>query len=243
MKKFLTLILILILSLLTCGFAGCGETQEEDNQVEPYVIATFYAIESYNTVTGMVRQVSAYGAQPYIIVKTPELEGWYVTFSSDNEKMLTVDADGRCEVWSGGTCYVTVTYTNGVDKVCDIVSMYNTHWNRDIELYFRAPGLDPTGDNVNHTWSMNAGEAVELTPLLVYSAKMFYDTEIRSVTSTDESVVAFEDGKLVPKKAGTATVVIDCTWRGLTSTSYGPGGNPGTGSADLKRTVTVIVNG
>ena len=118
MKKFLTLILILIISLLTCGFAGCGETQEEDNQVKPYVKATFYALEGYNSVTGIMRQTSAYGAQPYIVVETPELEGWYVTFSSDNEQMLTVDADGRCEVWRGGTCYVTVTYTNGVDKVC-----------------------------------------------------------------------------------------------------------------------------
>ena len=243
MKKVLTLILILITSVLSCGFAGCGETQEPETQVEPYVKATFYMLTSYNAVTGIMRQTSSYGAQPYIVVETPDLEGWYVTFSSDNEKMLTVDETGKCDIWSGGTVYITVTYTNGVDKVTDIVSMYNTHWNRDIDVFYRADGLDPAGDFMSSNWTMTVGNDVELTPLVVYSAKMFYDGEIRSVTSTDESILAFEDGKLVPKKAGTVTIVIDCTWRGLTSSSYGAGGNPGTGSADLKRTITVTVNG
>ena len=246
MKKVLTILLILIVSVLSFGIVGCDNAEKEP-KVEPYILASLYPVEGYNAVTGMMRQVGVIGQKPYIRVEHPNLEGWYVTYSSDNETMLTIDDEGRCDVWRAGTVYITVTYTNGVDKVTDMLSMYNTHWNRDIDVFFRAPGLD-TGDRLTSFWSMTVGNDIELNPLLVFSSGQFDDCILESVTSSDEEILAFEDGKLVAKQPGVVEIVVDCSWRGYTYKSWSGGGGSGTGntdsgSADLRRTITVTVNG
>ncbi len=242
MKKVLTLLLTLTVLLLSFGFASCGETEMEET-AEPYVIATVFPQEGRNDYTGIVRQVGTIGGKPLIKVETPNLDGWYVTFSSDNEKMLTVDEDGYCDIIRGGTVYVTVTYTNGVDKVTDIVSWYNHHWNRDIELYFRGEGMDPPGDYMRSSWEFSLGTPVALEPLLVFPTGEFRDVIIRSVDIVDESVLTYENGVLTPVSAGTTDIEIDCSWRGYTSSSWtGSSSHGGTGSADLHRKITVTVS-
>ncbi len=248
MKKVLTLLITIILCFLSFGLTACGGTEEgnskyDTQEVQPYIIASLYPVEGRNTVTGIYRQVGCIGNKPLIRVETPELEGWYVTYASDNERMCTVDENGRCEVFRAGTVYITVTYTNGVDKVTDILSMYNTHWNRDIDVFFRGEGLDPAGDFMSKEWTMSLGSPVTLTPLLVFSSGMFDDCEIMSINIADKGVLTYENGVLTPVSAGSTKIVIDCTWRGFTSTSFaGDSTYGGTGSADLKREITVTVS-
>ncbi len=231
---------------MSLGFVACGETEGgkgdyDTSEVQPYVIASPYPVEGRNDITGIIRQIGTIGNKPYIKVETPNLEGWYVTYTSDNENMLTVDENGKCEVWRGGTVYVTVTYTNGIDKVTDVVTFYNYHWNRDIDLFFRDEGMD-SGDYMMTEWNLSVGDAKELKPILAFSSGLFYDAIIESVTITDESVLSYENGVLTPLKAGKTDIVIDCSWRGYNSTSWDSGDTYGTGSADLKRTITVTVS-
>ncbi len=243
MKRILILLLTLIISLLSLGFISCGAEEGNDkSEVEPYVVAYVYPQSTdsgRNAVTGLFRRTMTLGGTDYIKVETPELEGWYVTYVSDNENMLTVDENGVCTILRAGTVYVTVTYTNGVDKVTDIVSWYNTHWNRQVDVFYRGEGMDPhlAADN----WTFTLGQPKEINPTLYFSGHYYDDAIIDKVTFSEEGVLSYENGVLTPLAKGTVTMTIECDWRGYKYNSWT--GNEGeTGSANLRRVITVTVN-
>lgn len=247
MRKILTLILSLITLLLSFGFASCGEPEGEvdkGNNVEPYIIAKVSPGAGRNQFSAHYYCTGRLGANVIFKCETPELEGWYITYSCDNvDKIHLNEEDGTYEGYKAGICYITVTYTNGVDKVTDMVCCYYGNFNEDIDVFFRSdPGLDK-GDYMSLNWQLTSGKSVVLEPLLIYYNRSFDDAIIKSVTIEDNSILSYEDGVLTALSAGTTKIVIDCTWRGYTYKSWGAGSSSsGSGSADLRREITVTVS-
>ena len=244
MRKFLILILCLVTAFLSFGFASDSESEKEANEIEPYIIAKVTNVSGRNQYNALYYCTGKLGTKVAFTCETPELDGWYITYSCDNvDKIHLNEEEGTYEGYIHGTSYITVTYTNGVDKVTDMICCYYGHYNEDIDVFFRSdPGLDK-GDNMSLNWQLSVGKFVELDPLLIYNNRSFDDAVIRSVTIDDSSILSYENGVLTALSAGTTKIKIDCTWRGYTSNSWKESSSSGgSGSADLYREITVTLS-
>ena len=139
-------------------------------------------------------------------------------------------------------CYL-IDKNNIHNNSVQVLNQYiNNDGNYDIDVFFRSySGLDKT--EMLNKWQLSLDTPVELTPKLFYRNKSFDDAIIESITVEDESILSYENGVLTPLKTGTTKIIIDCSWRGYTYTSWDNGGKrEGTGSADLRREVVVTVS-
>ena len=242
MKKFLLILLTLIVSALSLGFASCGEAEVEP-EVEPYIIAKLSPSCSRNQHSALYYATGVLGQVVTFVCETPKLEGWYITYSADNVDKTPVDEEnGKYEAYNTGICYITVTYTNGIDKVTDMICCYYDHRNLEIDVFFSSNSGLYTTEKMSKNWELSLGTPIELSPILFFNNKRFDDAIISSITIEDQSILSYENGVLTPLSAGTTKILIDCTWRGYNSTSWGNKGKEGTGSADLKREITVTVS-
>ena len=131
------------------------------------------------------------------------VEGAYITWSSDNIAVASVD-NGVVEALSNGEARITATYGDA-SASCTVKVTFGSE----------TPSIYLSDNKLN--LSMADNDYYTLSPLVRINGKSFNDG-VFTYTSSDESKLKIENGKLIPIAVTDTpvTVTISATWRGLT---------------------------
>ena len=187
-----------------------------------------------------------FGGTPNVLVEHPDIEGWYVIYSSSNENLFPVNDFGVVTMKSfPGRFTITATFTNGIDSVSASAEFYSYYQyskrNYPVEAFY--VGDPASGSNydtsydmtkLTNQWSIKLGRSHDLKPYIFFNNRgPHYDANIK-VDIEDKSVVTYSNGKFNPLKKGSTTVTITAEWRTITHTLYPK-------SSYLQRVVTLNV--
>ena len=207
------------------------------------------------------------GDTVFVEVKVPKIDGWYLTYEANfpDKVQVTQRASGKgfdLYLTSEGCTYrFKAVYTNGIEVVkSEEMIIYFEHWNKHLGFYFM-PGEPTNYDttafyaNTNYykeyTVPLNGQVKFENLRIQFGPSLIYYDPEIETVVIEDESIVTYDKEEMALKglKAGTTKVTVygkwfDIrwdTWTNVREYEQPPMVKDGTGSANLKREMTITV--
>lgn len=120
-----------------------------------------------------------------------------ITYSSDNEAVATVDADGTITAVSAGSATITATTENGQTATCAVT----------VPPYASSITMDATLDLV-------VKDSATLSPVLSPDGCV---NEAITWTSSDESIATVSNGKVTAVAPGTATITATTDISGCTA--------------------------
>ena len=134
----------------------------------------------------------------YTVVPEDTTDSRDVTYTTSNEAVATVDANGNIAALSEGTAIITLTGANGVTAAVTV---------NVTEIHISSVTLDKTEATVE------AGETVQLTAT-VAPANHTDDNTAVTWSSSDETVATVDANGLVTAVAGGKATITATTWNG-----------------------------
>lgn len=152
------------------------------------------------------------GEEKYISAQTNNLDGYTLSFASNNDKVACVDNSGKITAFSEGTAVITATYTNGTKTktaTCNLAVGFGNY----------VPFLEIEG-GLEDVTQIALNDKLAVTPFVSFNNISFYDATFE-YSSLDSSIVEVnENGELVAKAIGETFIVVNATWRDKTSADF-----------------------
>lgn len=199
MKKFLTFILAITMSLTALSATGCKkkETTPPTSSVEKE------EVEGIGLEMEKTSLLLTLGDKAELRVSDSSFASEELTWKSSEPNVVSVDENGYVEGLRLGKA--TVTVSCGDKKAsCDV----------EVSLSGNVPMLVFDGD-VSETLSLMKGEAFGFGSRVRFNGKEYTDAEIEYAV-TDPTVGTIANGAFVANKVGTTLVSVFATWRGQT---------------------------
>ena len=194
MKKFLTFILAFTMSMTVLGASGCQESGTPSPSVQ--------VVEKLEL--GKSNLLLTLGDRVELSVSYNALEGEVLTWTSSDNKVVSVDENGFVEALRVGKATVTANY--GSKKASCVV---------EVTLSGNVPKL-VFDDDVSERMSLVKGETFGLGSHIRFNGKEFFDAEIEYYVA-DETIGTVLNGEFVANNVvGSTAVNVFATWRGQT---------------------------
>ncbi len=197
-------------------------TPKED--VNVYASATPQLILLVNGIQGK-GYVGDTGTRVLVEIKTPKLDGWSISWSSnDPESLIATTTSRGIEFYVIGHTNntVTVTYSNGFDSITASQRIECYHWDAHMSFYFM-PGEPTVYDEAAHyamtdiyrEYTVPLGGRVAFEDVRMRKGNLiFRDAYVETVKIEDESILSYdkEEQAFVGLKAGTTKVTVYGRW-------------------------------
>lgn len=191
MKKFLTFILALTMSMTVLGASGCQTSSKSAQVVEKL------ELEESNLLLTL-------GDRVELSVSYNPIEDEEMTWTSSNPKIVSVDEKGFVEGLQVGKATITANY--GSKTVSCVV---------EVALSDNVPTL-VFDDDVSERVSLVKGETFGLGARVRFNGKEFFDAEVEYYVA-DETIGKVVNGEFVANNVtGSTQVNVFATWRGQT---------------------------
>lgn len=207
MKKTKKLLVVIFAALAATSLAACfgangdqTNTPLGGNQVIEYpknetVASINLAVTSRNLVIG-----DTYLLQP----NYNKIDGYYLKFSSSNDKVVSVNDLGLVTALNSGSATVKAIYTNGKKAV---------EASMEISCDFGSYLPEVKLANVNDDVSLFVGKDFKLNPYVTFNGTSFEDGTFGY--SIEDTSIATISGKAIKAvKTGETSLIINGEWRG-----------------------------
>ena len=212
-KKFKMLYLALVLSSMLFAVVGCkGDTSE--NSSSSSTINSAWIEEGKAEVKTPTISLSTthkellLGEETYLTVTGENIEGYTLTYRSDNEKVATVSGNGLVTAVGEGSATITAEYwkedAESVSATCTISSSFGDY-RPELRVYNTNDGA----------LAISKGSSFQLNVGVEFNNKSFDDAELTYKVKNTSIIEIDETGEITPKAIGETEIVIDCTWRGV----------------------------
>ena len=206
MKKFLLLILTLCMS----AFLGCSCG---DNGDGPIVETLPPAPEAEATLSLDSSELSLIvGEEKYLSAQTNNLDGYTLSFASNNDNVALVDNAGKITAFSEGTAVITATYTNGTKTktaTCNLAVGFANY----------VPFVEIDG-GLQDVTQIALNDTLSVSPYISFNNLAFYDATYEYTSLNNAIVEVNGNNELVAKGLGETFVVVKATWRNKTSDDF-----------------------
>ena len=211
-KKFRILYLALFLLSMLFAVAGCtGDISDGSSSNAIHSSWIEKGKEEVKTPTislSTTHKELLIGEEMYLTVTGENVEGYTLTYRSDNEKIATVAKNGLVTAIGEGHTTITAEYwregAESVTATCTISSSFGDY-RPELRVYNTNDGVLAVAKG--SSFQLNAG--VEFNNKSFDDAELTYEVKNTSVIEIDKT------GKITAKAIGETEIVIHCTWRGV----------------------------
>ncbi len=135
-------------------------------------------------------------------------DGLYLTFTSSNTDVVTINPYGEFTALTEGTATITVKFGTATTE-----ATVNVGWGGEDPRIRMNKEIESSG-----LLKVSGNDPFDLGLWVYYNARSWSDATYE-YTVSDPSVGTVADGKFMPAKNGTTNVTIKATWRGKTCTT------------------------
>ncbi len=198
-KKLLTILTSCLLACLTVIVAssaiGCRKKVEQPKSDISFSVAEKNLI---------------IGEEEYLTLIYQKMEGFSLTYSSNNESIVSVNNDGKVVAISEGSAIIKATYSNGTDEHTASITI-----NSSFGGYL--PEIQTKG--ISDKVVISILDTYKVISVVNFNGREYKDANV-TLTANNNSIVRINDnGEIEAIAKGTTELIVSASWRGKDNTN------------------------